>query len=136
MDQPGKVANPARGQLNREKLIFPCLRTRLRIWSRETGSAVPSRVSLLILHTQAEYGAYSRDSSQFPRRRPFIYLNRHTPLGQCRLYRVTQLLTDDVHCLYFQHAHYIPIVDVERERRTLISPWPPAKWHHPLLELP
>ena len=46
-DQPGKVANPARGQLNREK-IFPCPRACLRIWSRETGSAVPSRASLLI----------------------------------------------------------------------------------------
>ena len=30
------------------KLIFPCPRSRLRIWSRDTGSAVPSRVSLLI----------------------------------------------------------------------------------------
>ena len=47
MDQPGKVANPARGQLNMEKKI-PCPRACLRIWSRETGSAVPSRVSLLI----------------------------------------------------------------------------------------
>ena len=47
MDQPGKVANPARGQLNRE-IIFPCPRACLRIWSREAGSAVPSRVSLLI----------------------------------------------------------------------------------------
>ena len=47
MDQPGKVANPARGQQNREK-IFPCPCACLRIWSRETGSAVPSRVSLLI----------------------------------------------------------------------------------------
>ena len=48
-DQPGKVANPARGQLNREnEYLFPCPRSRLRIWSRETGSAVPSRVSLLI----------------------------------------------------------------------------------------
>ena len=46
MDQPGKVANPARGQLNREK-ISPCPRACLRIWSRMTGSAVPSRVSLL-----------------------------------------------------------------------------------------
>ena len=45
MDQPGKVANPARGQ---GKLIFPCLRSRLNIWYRETGSAVPSRVSLLL----------------------------------------------------------------------------------------
>ena len=48
MDQPGKVANPARGQLNRENIFFPCPRSRLRVWSRETGSAVPSRVSLLI----------------------------------------------------------------------------------------
>ena len=47
MNQPGKVANPTRGQLNREK-IFPCPRACLRIWSRETGSAVPSRVGLLI----------------------------------------------------------------------------------------
>ena len=52
---------------------MPCPRSRLRIWSRETGSAVPSRVSLLILYTQGESGAYSRDSSRFPRRRPFIY---------------------------------------------------------------
>ena len=28
--------------------MFPCLRSRLRIWPRETGSAVPSRISLLI----------------------------------------------------------------------------------------
>ena len=48
MDQPGKVANPARGQLNRENDLFPCPRSRLRIWSRETGSAVPSRIGLLI----------------------------------------------------------------------------------------
>ena len=47
LDQPGKVANPARGQLNREN-EFPCPRSRLRIWSGGTGSAVPSRVSLLI----------------------------------------------------------------------------------------
>ena len=49
MDQPGKVSNRARGQLNRENDISPaCPRSRLRIWSRETGSAVPSRVSVLI----------------------------------------------------------------------------------------
>ena len=49
------------------------------------------------LHTQAESGAYLRDSSRVPRRRPFIYLNRHTPSGQSRVYRVTQLRTDGVH---------------------------------------
>ena len=78
------------------KWIFPCPRSRLRIWSYETGSAVPSRVSLLILHAQAESGAYSRDSSQFPRWRPFLYLNRHMPSGQSRVYWVAQLRTDGV----------------------------------------
>ena len=48
MDQPGEVANPARGQLNRAKWIYPCPRSRLIFWPRETGSAVPSRVNLLI----------------------------------------------------------------------------------------
>ena len=58
MDQPGKVANPVRDQLNKEKKKSLSARTtRLRIWSRGTGSDVPSRVSLLILHTQAESGA-------------------------------------------------------------------------------
>ena len=50
MDKPGKATNPTRGQLNKEKIIFPCLRSRLRVWSFEAGSAVPSRVSPLILH--------------------------------------------------------------------------------------
>ena len=54
------------------KLDFPCPHSRLRHRSHETGSAVLSRVSPLILHAQAEYGAYSRDSSCFPRRRPSI----------------------------------------------------------------
>ena len=47
MDQQGKVANPARGQLNRENEYSP-VPVSLRIWSRETGSAVSSRVSLLV----------------------------------------------------------------------------------------
>ena len=48
MDQPGKVASPARGQLNRKEKENPCSRSCLGIWSRETSSAVPSRISLLI----------------------------------------------------------------------------------------
>ena len=36
------------GQLKRENVFFSCPRWHLTIWSRETGSAVPSRVSLLI----------------------------------------------------------------------------------------
>ena len=51
------------------------------------------------LHTQAESGAYLRDSSRVPRPRPFIYFkSRYTPSGQSRAYRVTQLRTDGVHC--------------------------------------
>ena len=101
MDQPGKVASPARGQLNRKNEYFPvrvCLC--LRIWSRETGSVVPSRVSLFIsIHTQAESVAHLRDSSRVPRGiHLFIYNNRHTPSGQSRVYQVTQLRTDGVHC--------------------------------------
>ena len=42
-----EVANPARGQLNRENKYFPVYpRSRLRVWPRER-SAVRSRVSLL-----------------------------------------------------------------------------------------
>ena len=70
-NQPGELANPVHGQLNREKI--PCSRSRLRIWFRETDLAVPFRVSLLILHTQTESDAYSRDCSRCPRRRPYIF---------------------------------------------------------------
>ena len=41
MDQPGKVANPARGQLNREN-EYSRPRACLRTWSRETGAEVVS----------------------------------------------------------------------------------------------
>ena len=54
-DQSGKAANPARGQLNR-CIGFFMLRSRLRVWSPDTGSVVPSRVSILLLHTEAESG--------------------------------------------------------------------------------
>ena len=73
MDQPGKVANPARGQLNRENEKFP---VRVRAWnlvSRDGfGSYIPRQPAHL--HTQAESGAYLRDSSRVSRRRPYIYI--------------------------------------------------------------
>ena len=50
------------------------------------------------LHTQAESGAYLRDSSRAPRRHTFIYLNRHTIGSQSRVNRVMQLRGDGVHC--------------------------------------
>ena len=48
------VAKPARDQLKQGKVCFPFPRSRSRIWSRETGSVVLSRASMLIIHTQAE----------------------------------------------------------------------------------
>ena len=100
MDQSGKVANPARGQLNTENEYFPDpVRAQefglaRRIWPPRPVSAYYSfsifKVNLVL--------TYVRDSSRFSRRRPFIInLNRHTPSGQSRVYRVTQLRTDGVH---------------------------------------
>ena len=60
------------------------------------GSPVPLQPAHL--HTQAESGAYLRDSSRVQRRRPYIYLNRYTPSGQSQVYRVRQLRTDGVRC--------------------------------------
>ena len=54
------VANPGRGHPNRENYFFPgpvnfpWSSSRLGFWSRETGSAVPSCVRPLILHTRVE----------------------------------------------------------------------------------
>ena len=60
MDQPGKVANPARGQLNRETEYLP---VRPRSFAPENlvsrdgfGSPVPRQPAHL--HTQAEFDAY------------------------------------------------------------------------------
>ena len=74
-NQPGELANSIHGQLNREK--FPCSRSRLRIWFCERDLTVPSRVSLLILHTQAQSGVYSRDCSRCRPRRPYTFTTTH-----------------------------------------------------------
>ena len=85
----GKVACPARGQLNRKMNISLSTFSCLKIWSRETGSAVPSRVSLLIsilrLNLMLTYGIP-------PEFRGGVHLfirNRHTPSGQSRVNRIT-----------------------------------------------
>ena len=101
-DQPGKAANPARGQLNRENAE--------NLVSRDGfGSPVPCQPACL--HTQAEYGAYLRNSSRFPRRRPFIYLNRYTPSGQSEFIGSRNCVLM-AFTAFDQHAHFIPIGDV------------------------
>ena len=71
MDQPGKVANPASGQLNSEKniLLSPCVPENLV--SRDRFSRPVTRQPGH-LHSQAESGAYLGDSSRVRRRRPFM----------------------------------------------------------------
>ena len=73
----GKVANPARGQLNRENGYFS---VRVRAW--ELGLARRVRQSRpASACSQAESGAYLRDSSRVPRRRTFIYLKPPCAIG-------------------------------------------------------
>ena len=65
MDQPGKVANPARGQLNREinNPLSPCVPENL---VSRGGFSRPVPRQPAHFHTQAESGAYLRDSSRVP----------------------------------------------------------------------
>ena len=82
MAQPGKVANPARGQLKGGKIYFPvsALFVPENLVSRDGfGSPVPRQPAHL--HTQTEYGTYIRDSSRVPRRRPFIYFKPPHDIG-------------------------------------------------------
>ena len=80
MDQPSKVANPARGQLNREDEISLSAFAPENLVSRDGfGSPVPRQPARL--HTQAESSTYLRDSSRVPRRRPFIYFKPPYVIG-------------------------------------------------------
>ena len=93
-DQPGKGANPARGQLNREiNISLPLLAPEKMVSRDGFGSPVPRQPAHL--HAQAESGGYLlRDSSRFPWWRPFMCLNRHTtPSGQSRVHRVSHAIT-------------------------------------------
>ena len=71
-DRPGKVTNPARGELNRENYFTLSPFAPDNAFSRDGfGSPVPRQPANL--HTQAESGAYLlRNSSRFPLRRPFF----------------------------------------------------------------
>ena len=72
MDQPAKVANPARGQLNRENNDPLSTFAPEKLVSRDGfGSPVPRQPAHL--HTRAESGAYVRDSSRVPRRRIHLF---------------------------------------------------------------
>ena len=133
MDQPGKVANPARGQLNRENNIplSPCVPEKLV--SRDGFSrSVPRQPAHL--HIQAESGAYLRDSSRVRRRCPFMKppyaigsvlslsglaityrwrslprVRRHRaskPQGSSERVLTWQITMDQLTCASLSHTHY------------------------------
>ena len=94
-DQPGKVTNPARGQLKRKMFFSLSPFAPENLVSRDGfGSTVPRQPAHL--HTQAEYGIHLRDSSRVPRRRLFIYIKtaiRHRVslefIGSCNCVAMT-----------------------------------------------
>ena len=95
MDQPGKVANPARGQLNKENENFP-VRVRARefglarrVWQSHPASACSSPYSGRIWCFLTGCLPSSAAASII------IFENRAS--GQSRVHRVTQLRTDGVH---------------------------------------
>ena len=97
MDQPRKVANLARGQLNRERKRKSLIRSCLGIWQRETSSAVPSRISLLISILRLNLVRTNGIPPEFRGGVP--------PSAQSRVYRVMYFLrTDGVHCREFAGA--------------------------------
>ena len=70
MDQAGKVANPARGHLRKIYIpLSPCV---LESLVSRDGFNRPVPRQPAHLHTQAESGAYLRDSPRVPRRHPFM----------------------------------------------------------------
>ena len=98
VDEPGKGCQSCSWSAEEGKWILPCPRSRLRIWSRKTGSAVPSRASLLIsilrLNIVLTYGI----PPEFLGGVNIFLLNRHTPSSQSRFHRVTQLCADGIDC--------------------------------------
>ena len=81
--------------MNTWYFVFTSPRSRRRFWSGETVSAVPSRASLLTLYTHGI-------PPDFP--------------GGVHLYRHNRLR-------YFQHAYFILIVGVGKDRYKLVDPW-------------
>ena len=78
--------------------MLPCPRSRLRIWSRETVSSVPSRVSLLISILRLNMVLTYEIPIELHGGVHIFILSRHTLSGQSRVYPVrNHLRTDGVY---------------------------------------
>ena len=99
LDRPGKVANPARGQLKRETHISLSLYAPENLVSRD-GFGRPNLRQPA--HSPHSGSIWCLLTGFLPiSAAASIYLYRHTPSGQSRVYPVTQLRTDGVHCREF-----------------------------------
>ena len=114
MYQPGKVANPARGQMNRKNVssLSPFAPENLVLW--DGFGPVPRQHARLSTHRL--------NLVLTPQWRPLLYSYRQPPSGQSRVHQVKQLRTDCVHfgeftgtgppwtnfwaAFFFCHTHY------------------------------
>ena len=97
-DQSCKVANPTRGQLKKENEYFPVSVRVLRIWSRETGLAVPSRVRLLIPYSGGIWCSLTGFLPISTAASIYLFKPPYAIGSVPSLLRYAQLRTDGVHC--------------------------------------
>ena len=81
MDQPDKAANPARVSCTGKMNISLSPFAPEKLFSRYGFGSPPAPRQPAHLYTQAESGAYLRDSSRVPRRRLFVYLKSPYAIG-------------------------------------------------------
>ena len=109
MDQPGKVTNPARGQLTGKINISLSAFAPENLVSRDKfGIPVPPQSAHL--RTQAKSGAYIQDSSRVPLGRPFIYSKPPYDIGSGlslsgHAILPWQVTIDQLICASLSHTH-------------------------------
>ena len=96
MDKPDKVANPARGQLDRKNEYFP-----VPVHASEFGLARqvrPSRPALACSFSTLRLNFVLTQGIPPISAATSIYFYHQPPSGQSRVDQVTQLRTDGIHC--------------------------------------
>ena len=123
MDQPGKVASPARGQLNRKNQYFPAAFVLENLVSRDGfGSPVPRQPGNL--YNQAQSGACLRgflQSSAAASIFSFITAIRHRVSP--KIIGSRKLPTDGVHCRESAGTGPVNLKVVPNESCLGRSPW-------------
>ena len=127
MDQPDKVANPGRGQLNRKYEYFPIIpvgASEFDLARRIRRSRPASARSFSILRLNHQSSIWCLLTEFLPiSAAASIYLYRRTPSGQSRVYRVAQLRTDGVHCRNSAGTGPVVLKVVPGTGAAFASPW-------------